>query len=178
MRLNARKHGTRIISDRKAETWLWRGVRDYEGRWIALCATTCVTTGRAMCVCGKVISRRDCLPGRFVVEHPTLRDAEAKRRRRRSKVCLSKMSAGVWQAKEINQAPLCVRGKSALHLNWLKLKYRGWTDWALARILWGLPGPRSGLKVGIPLGLTCQVDSRRSAWCTDRFIYVIMSKST
>lgn len=45
------------------------------------------------------------------------RDAEAKRRRRRSKVCLNKMSAGVWQAKEINQAPLCVRGKSTLHLN-------------------------------------------------------------
>lgn len=65
MRLNARKHGTRIISDRKAETRLaWR--TRLRRRVIALCVTTCVTTGRSMCVCGKVISRRDCLPGCFV----------------------------------------------------------------------------------------------------------------
>lgn len=40
------------------------------------------------------------------------------------------MSAGMWQAKEINQAPLslCVCTREELHLNWLKLKYRGWTE--------------------------------------------------
>lgn len=53
MHLNARKHGTRIISDRKAETRpAWR--TKLRRRVIALCVTTCVTTGRSMC--GKVIS--------------------------------------------------------------------------------------------------------------------------
>lgn len=51
IRLNARKHGTRIISDRKAETRLaWR--MKLQRRVIVLS----VTTGRSMYVCGKVIS--------------------------------------------------------------------------------------------------------------------------
>lgn len=188
MRLNARKHGTRIISDRKAETRLaWR--TRLRRRVIALCVTT---TSRGPCAFVEKwyrwrVSRR----GRGAASAGMLRyrvDSLANGGgramwRRRDVVGGQKCAWTRW-------APVCGRQRKLIkRLSVYAREERRytWTDWNwntevglgacsnIMRITWAA---RSSLKVGIPLGLTCQVDSKRSAWYTERFICVIMSKST
>lgn len=126
MRLNARKHGTRIISDRKAETRLALRTRLWR-RMIVLCVTMCVTTGRSMCICRKVISLSST-----VVRSPACQDASLKSTRR--------SGSAMWKRRDVvggqkcawtRWAPACGRQRKLikrLSVYSGRARYT-WTDW-------------------------------------------------